>query len=191
MAARAASATRALDGTVPAGGPDLARAAALLSRAMDGAETAGAPLYAALAAMPRPADPVGRLWRLCDMAREHRSDAHVSAWRSFGFLPVDICVLNDLWRGGPAGATAHNDMAWTVGEVDAALARLVDQGLATGDAITEGGREIRESIERATSAQEAPMVAALGADAAELLTLLDPWARAAVANYRRHGPSDG
>jgi hypothetical protein len=125
------------------------------------------------------------LWRLCDLVREHRSDAHVSAWRGFGFGPVDICVLNDLWRDGRAGATAHNDMAWSISEVDAALARLTDDGLATPHGvITDAGREIREAVERATSAQQASMVHAVGHDAEELLALLDPWARAAVANYR-------
>lgn len=186
LGARALSATRALAGTVPADGPELGRAITLLTRAIDTAETAGAPLYAALASLRRPEDPVSLLWRLCDMVREHRSDAHVSAWRSFGFAPVDICVLNDVWRGGPAGATAHNDMAWTVADVDAALVRLTDQGLATArGTITDAGRDIRDSIERATSGQQASMVDALGLDADELLELLDPWARAAVANYRR------
>jgi hypothetical protein len=181
---RLASAVAILDGVVPAGGPELERAIALLSRALDSAEVAGHPLFAGLSVLPPPPSPMGRLWRLCDMVREHRSDAHVSAWRAVGLDPVEVNVLNELWRDVPAGSIACVDMGWERSDIEAGLQRLVARGLAADDAITTSGRDLREDIERSTSAQQASLVAALGDDAPELIGLLDPWARAAADRRR-------
>lgn len=180
------SAVAVLDEVVPATAPELARALALLAPALDAAETAetaGHPVFAALAELPRPAPPVAQLWRLCDMVREHRSDAHVSAWRSPGFDPVEINVLNELWRGEPTGSITCTLMGWDPAAVDAALARLAERGLASDGAITPAGRQIREDVERATGAQQASVVRALGEDAAELFGLLDPWAHAIADRF--------
>jgi hypothetical protein len=184
IAQRGDSVVAVLSGVVPAGGLELERAIALLSRALDSAEVAGHPLFAALSVLPPPPSPVARLWRLCDMVREHRSDAHVNAWRAFGLDPVEINVLNELWRDVPLGSIACGDMDWDRSDIEAGIDRLVQQGLALDGAITPAGRRRREEVERATSAQQASLVTALGGDADELIGLLDPWARAA-ANRRR------
>ena len=183
VALKLESAVAVLAGLVPTGGSGLDRAITLLSRALESAEVAGHPLYAALSALPRPRSPVAQLWRLCDMVREHRSDAHVSAWRSFGFDPVEINVLNELWREQPVGSIACVLMGWPVSDVEAGARRLAARGLVASGAITPSGRDVREEVERVTSAQQSSVVAALGEDAGELIGLLDPWARAVVAGH--------
>jgi hypothetical protein len=78
-------------------------------------------------------------------------------------------------------------MGWDRSDIEAAVARLVDRGLAAGGRITPVGHDLRESIEQATSAQEASMIQALGDDLDELIALVDPWARAAVARRDQPG----
>ena len=175
------SAVAVLAELIPTAGMDLERAVVLLGRALAAAETAGHPLYAGLSTFPEPPEPAAYLWRLCDMMREHRSDAHVTAWRSFGLDPVEINVLNELWRDVRLGAITGVNMGWDGDAAAAALGRLTERGLAAGATITPTGRDAREEIERITSAQQASVVDALGSDADELLGLLDPWARTVAA----------
>ena len=104
----------------------------------------------------------------------------MNAWRSYGFDPVEINVLNELWREEAPGSIACALMGWGGADVDAGMDRLVRQGLVAGGEITSTGREVREEVERVTSAQQASLVAALGGEASELIGLLDPWARAAI-----------
>ncbi len=154
------SAVPLLGGVLPAGGTELARATELLSDALESAEVSGHPLFAGLASLPRPSLPPARLWRLCDMVRKHRSDAHVSAWRSYGFDPIEINVINELWRQEAPVSIARVLMGWGVADMDAATDRLIRQGLVADGEISPTGRQIREEIERATSAQQASLVAA-------------------------------
>jgi hypothetical protein len=184
IARRLASVMPSLSRIVDGEDPGLARAVAVLDRAVRLAETAGHPLFAGLAAVPAPEDLTGRLWRLCELVREHRGDAHVSAWRSFGLDPVEVNVLNELWRAVPAGSIACANMGWDTGEVLAATTRLQEAGLVSAGQLTPAGLRIREDIELATSRQQSSLVNGLGGEADELIGLLDPWARAAVASYR-------
>ena len=166
-----------LAGTIPEG-KDLEQAITILDAALDAAPFAGAPLFAALAVLPVPTTPREHLWRLCDMVREHRSDAHTSAWRTAGLDPVEVNVLNELWREVPIGTISHTLMSWCPADTDAAMQRLAAAGLSAGDAITPAGAALRDDIEQRTSAQQAAIVDALGDDADRLLGLLDPWAHA-------------
>jgi hypothetical protein len=175
------SAVAGLDGVVPNGGPEMERAITLLAGALDAAAVAGHPLFAGLRTLREPDRPTARLWRLCDMMREHRSDAHVGAWRAAGLDPVEVNVLNELWRGVPSGSIARADMDWEKDDIDAAMTRLVALGYAAAGSITPAGHNFREAIEQATSAQQASIVHALGDDAAVLNELLEPWARAVDA----------
>ena len=77
--------------------------------------------------------------------------------------------------GGP-GRTR----GWTPEEVDGALARLRDRGVIEGEAFTGKGEELRAAIEEATDQAEAKLVDALGDDAEELFSILDPWATAII-----------
>jgi hypothetical protein len=73
-------------------------------------------------------------------------------------------------------------MGWTVPDCTAALERLAEAGLVANDELTDEGRSARDEIERATDRQERALAEALGANAEELFTLLDPWARAVVTS---------
>src|SRR5687768_13151731 len=66
-------------------GPDpdgLARATELLHRASADLRPEGRPLYAGLRSLGLPGDPMGDVWRLADLLREYRGDAHTAAWTS-------------------------------------------------------------------------------------------------------------
>jgi hypothetical protein len=178
LAAWRASAVRMLHTQHWSAAPEIAVAIDLLERGIAAAEVAGHPLFAALLHRPRANDPVAHLWQLCELVREHRSAAHVNTWRAAGLDPAAVTVLDELWRDLPLGSIAHVDMGWGRGDIDDALARLVDAGLADGDRITPRGREVRDGIERATGLQHSSIVGALGDDADALLALLEPWARA-------------
>lgn len=156
----------------------VARAIALLGGALDATPLAGAPLFAALSVLPVPASDRLRLWRLCDMVREHRSDAHTNAWRATGLDPCEVNVLNEAWRDVPVGRISHDLMGWRTADTDVALEQLGAAGLVTNCVITAAGRELRESIERQTSVQQGQIVEALGDRAEELIAILDPWAHA-------------
>ena len=68
-------------------------------------------------------------------------------------------------------------------DLDAGIARLRDRGLFEGDppVLSNGGRELRESIEVATDRQQVPILRAIGDDYDELLAILEPWAGLVVA----------
>ena len=76
-------------------GADVTPVADVLKRAVSVADGTGRPLFSGLAGQPWPADPVGRLWRACELVREHRGDSHVAACISRGLGPVDMNILTD------------------------------------------------------------------------------------------------
>jgi hypothetical protein len=165
---------RRLLGDRPAG---LDRATDLLRRASEPLRPEGRPLYAGLLSLGLPGDPIGDLWRLGDLLREYRGDAHTAAWTSAGLDATEIGLLTELWWGIPA-RTYVRTRAWSDEQLDAAIERLCSRGLVEvppGEGFTPAGRELRAGIEAATDAQVAPAVAALGDDAGELFDILEPW----------------
>ena len=156
----------------------IVRAAELARRAADAGPVAGHPLAAAHRTRGWTDDPVVDVWRAGERIRERRHESHRNAWTAAGLGPCDLCVLTDLWRGPLISSVSGS---WTAEEQATSLAVLEAGGLAAGGALTEQGREVREGIEHATDLQETEVVAALGDDADELLTLLAPWSTAVVA----------
>jgi hypothetical protein len=173
---------RALESVIGTNPPGIARAIELLRCGLDAAGHEGHPMCTALADLPWPGTPLGDLWRACDMVREHRGDSHVNAWVSMGLRPVEINVLSELWRGVPLGSVTMMQMGWARDDLAGALDALGGRGLVADQQLTDEGQRLREAIEAATDAQERSMVEALGADADELLDLLDPWARKIATN---------
>ena len=57
---------------------------------------AGHALFSGLKALPWPSDPVGQLWRCCDMVREHRGDSHISVWTKALVRPIEIQLMSEL-----------------------------------------------------------------------------------------------
>jgi len=187
VATRLHGATRYLAGALGDEPEGLGRAVAILWRAVEAAPSAGHAVYAGLRALPRPATPLGDLWRACDMIRERRGGSHLNAWTAAGLDAVEIQLLTERWRTTTnPGSTTADRMGYSTHEIAGGLSALEARGLVDGDgALTDDGRELRESVERATDIQEATLVDALGDDADEVLGLMSPWARAVVAGAGR------
>jgi hypothetical protein len=164
------------------GEPDahgVARAVELLQRGLAAAEGAGHPLFSGLKSLPFPADPVGQLWRCCDMLREHRGDSHISVWTAAMVRPIEIQLMSELQMG--LGLKTYSaTRGWTVAQMDSAIEGMRAKGWMTGDAFTPDGRALRERIESETDGMEVPIVDAIGPDLDELLGILRPWTAAIV-----------
>jgi hypothetical protein len=172
--------------------PDgLRRATELLSDAVSPLRPEGRPLFSGLLSLEMPGDPMGDMWRLADMLREFRGDAHTAAWTSAGLDATEIGLLTELYWGLPL-RTYVRTRAWSDSQLDEAEARLIAAGLMADRALTEEGRTVREGIERATDAQCEPMVAALGDGTGALIDLLAPWGQAIreAGGYPPQGPHD-
>ncbi len=169
----------------------LERATASLSDAVAPLRPEGKPLFAGLLGLGLPGDPLGDMWRLADMVREYRGDAHIAAWTSAGLDATEVGLLTELYWGLPM-RTYIRTRAWSDDQLDAAQDRLASRGLIAGDALTDAGRTLRESIEGATDAQCAIIIETLGERADELIGLLAPWGEAirAAGGYPPQGPHD-
>jgi hypothetical protein len=175
-------------------GPDPAgieRARELLGRAVAGLRPEGKPLYSGLRAVGLPGEPVGDMWRMADMLREFRGDAHTAAWTSRGLDATEIGLLTEPYWGLPL-RTYVRSRSWSDSDLDAAEERLVERGWLAGDTLTEMGRAEREEIEAATDRQCRQIIDALGEDLDDLLGILRPWG-AAIRDGRGYpaaGPHD-
>ncbi|WP_214403691.1 SCO6745 family protein [Pseudonocardia lacus] len=167
------------------------RARDLLQRAVEPLRPEGKALFAGLLSLGLPGDPVGDVWRLADLLREYRGDAHIAAWVSAGFDATEIGLLTEAFWGLPLRSYVRT-RAWTPEQLDAAEERLVARGLLADGALTELGRAEREAVEVATDRVCAPIVTALGDDLPALLDILIPWGKAvrAAAGYPAAGPHD-
>jgi hypothetical protein len=134
---------------------------------------------------------MGDMWRLADMLREYRGDAHTAAWTSAGLDATEVGLLTELYWGLPM-RTYVRTRAWSAEQLDAAEGRLADRGLVAGDALTEAGWTLRESVEVATDAQLEPALLGLGDDVDELIWVLVPWGQAIrdAGGYPPQGPHD-
>src|SRR5262245_3028657 len=83
------------------GDVDVAPIADRLADAVRTADPTGRPLFAGLSRQDWPDDPVGRLWRACELAREHRGDSHIAASIARGLDPIAMNVITELWVGMP------------------------------------------------------------------------------------------
>jgi hypothetical protein len=170
----------------------LARATELLGVAAAPLRPEGKPLYAGLLGLGLPGDPVGDAWRLADMLREYRGDAHTAAWTSAGLDAAEIGLLTEPYWGLPL-RTYVRTRAWSPEQLDAAEKRLVTRGLLADGTLTDNGRAVREEIEVRTDAQCTPMLDALGDDGLEeLIGLLTPWGNAIreAGGYPAQGPHE-
>lgn len=189
--ARTAGATAQLRRILGDEPPGIERATVLLQRAVAALRPEGRPLFAGLSSLGLPGDPMGDAWRLSDLLREHRGDAHTAAWTSAGFDAAEIGLLTELYWGLPMRSYVRT-RAWSTEDLDAAEARLVERGLVSGGALTADGLAGREAVEQATDRQCRPMVDALGAELDELVTILTAWGASIkeAGGYPAAGPHD-
>jgi hypothetical protein len=158
---------------------EVAHAADVLHAAIDSLDVIGRPLFAGLRALPWPAEPVGQLWRACDLIREYRGDGHIAAVASSGLSPVEMNILTELWVGMPLlSYTATR--AWSEEQMGAAIASLQHRGWLDGEELTEDGDAGRRAIEDRTDAAEAALVTALGGEIDSLAYLLDGWGQLCI-----------
>ncbi len=177
-------------GNEPAG---LHRAVQLLLRAVEPLHPAGKPLFSGLTSLAMPELPLGVAWRLTDLLREYRGDAHVAAWTGGGFDAPEIGLLTELYWGLPPRSYLRT-RAWSTVDLDEAQERLLTRGLITEDgaSLTEEGRTGREAVEEMTDLMCRPITDALGDDLEELLAILSPWGAQvrAAGGYLPSGPHD-
>lgn len=162
------------------GDADVTAVADRLAAAVRAADPTGRPLYAGIARQPWPDDPIGRLWRACELVREHRGDSHVAVCVAHGLDPVTMNVLTELWVGMPLGSYTAT-RGWSPEQIEQSVAALRSAGLVDGDELTAAGRERRDEIEAATDALEATIVDALGDSLDADLAALDEWSARCVA----------
>lgn len=160
LAARAAGGSA---GLVDAVGDDplVGALAEVLLAAVAGISGTARPLFSGLRALDLPADPHGRLWRACDLVREHRGDGHLAACIAAGLDPVEMNVLTELYVGYPlrelSATRGHSSE-----QLDAGIEALRDRGLLDGDSLSSAGRTLRIDIEAATDRSQDELVHALG-----------------------------
>jgi hypothetical protein len=193
LAVRSSGAVAALrrltgDGSgVPA--RDIGAAADMLMQAADGIDCSGRVLAAANAALPLPAEPLGRLWHAATVLREHRGEGHFAALVAAG---VDGCEAVVLRAGQDMDrAQLQPVRRWTNEQWEAAAARLAERGwLDPAGRITPDGADARRAMEAATDLAAARPWARLGpAGTEELAALLTPVALACAAEVPARSPS--
>jgi hypothetical protein len=181
LAARTKATIESLNETL-AGAPldEVTDVADRLVAAVTAADVAGRPLFAGLANQAWPHDPVGRLWRACDLLREHRGDSHVAASVAAGVGPIAMNVLTELWVGMPLGSYSAT-RGWTPEQLTATADRLRADGLLDGDQLSRRGQVWRDGLEATTDAQERSIVEALGDGFDGVVARLNEWSASCVA----------
>ena len=164
------------------GEPDprlLSRAVELLRRGLEEAEGAGHPLFSGLKGLPWPTEPLGQLWRCCDMVREHRGDSHIAVWTRAMVKPIEIQLMSEL-QLGISLKTYSMTRGWSIEQMDRALDEMRERGWVEGEMFTQEGRVFRDQIESDTDDMETPVVDAIGAEFDQLIEILSPWAASIV-----------
>jgi hypothetical protein len=151
LEARAAVSTAALRDT---GADPVAceRAADLLGPVAAAADPTGRPLFAANAALELAGDPLGRIWQLATMLREHRGDGHVAALVTEGISGLQAHLLQ-VADGRFPEALIRQARGWSDREWAAAAETLRSRGLLTPSAtltLTAAGRAVLGAIEAHT-----------------------------------------
>jgi len=182
LSARQQSAVTALARLLGGVPPGVERATAVLQRGLAAVSAAGKPVFAGLRALDWPGTPLGDLWRACDLYREHRGDAHVTSWTSYGLTGCEAGIINDLHQGLRLGSYVRT-RGWSRQEVATAVAALRQRGWLDGDHCSPAGRAAREAMETRTDTQQRPILAAIGEDFDELVALLTPWRNAIIAGH--------
>jgi helix-turn-helix protein len=160
---------------------ELAEAVELIEAAVGHLEPAGRVLGAANAALPRPREPLARLWQAATTLREHRGDGHIAALVTAGVGGCEVLVLragHDLPRELLQPARGWSDEDWA-----AAAGRLVARGWLGADGrATKTAISRYEQIEADTDALAAVPWNALGVrSTARLAALLAPLTSACLA----------
>jgi len=128
---------------------EVARLAKDLETIVDGLDFAGRAMAAAHANLPRPADPIGRLWWAATVLREYRGDSHVALLVAAG---LDGAAANALAvADGRAPGRQQEARGWNDDEWMAAYEHLRRRAWTNEHGeITDAGKAARAQIEDAT-----------------------------------------
>ncbi len=167
--------------------PGLVRAADLATAAACGAPTEGRVLYAALRALPRPEEPVARLWHAATLLREHRGDGHVAALVTAGIGGTEAHVLHALAEGIYPAETFGRIHHLPAARLAAVMAGLCARGLVDrAGRLTDEGRDTKARIERLTDDLATPTYDSLDpGDLDRLVADLEPITARLVAARSR------
>jgi hypothetical protein len=157
-------------------GPEVRRAASLATAAVASADFSGRPLGAANAVLADPGPPHLQLWQALGAMREHRGDGHVTCLVAHQVDPCESLVMQAA-TGRSERESLRTNRGWSEEEWETAVERLRERGwLDDGERPTPAGTQARDAIEAATDRSAAPLVATLGAGAAELVEAMRPLA---------------
>jgi hypothetical protein len=158
-------------------------AAELATEATRGCELDGRPMFAAHAALQWPDEPHLRLWHAATLLREHRGDGHVAALVASGLSGLDSHVTSCA-TGAVPRTLVQRARGWSDGDWDAAVAKLVDDGLLAADGtLSETGRDRRRAVEDTTDLLAAGPWIHLGNERTDqLVELLAPMAAMIAAS---------
>ena len=166
LAARLAGATAALDRVLSA---DVAEAADLLWSAAQQAPAAGRALGAANQALPRPDDPLARLWQATTTLRELRGDGHVAALLANGVDPIASHLLK-VAAGESDGPWVQKSRSWSDEDWAAAGERVRAHGwIDAGGRLTDLGAAVSDRVEQQTDAAAAGPWDAIGTESTRKL----------------------
>jgi hypothetical protein len=174
VAARTSGAVAQLVRILGAEPDGLGRVIELLARAVAPLAVTGRPMFAGLSALPMPDDAIGRMWRMGDMLREYRGDAHIAAAVAAGFDGCQLQVLTERCAGMPPRSYAAG-RGWDPNQLGAAEDELQRRGLLAAGVPTDAGSAAREALEAETDRLCAAMISALDDDVVELVGRLQEW----------------
>jgi hypothetical protein len=147
---------------------------ASLRRGAAAADVLSRPLFAGLAGMAAPEDELGQLWHVCAMLRECRGDSHLAALVSAGLGGLEANIITELWVGYELTEYSAT-RAWSPEAIERATAGLRARGLIADGSLTDAGKTLRETLEQATDATMAPVLAAIGGDLDGVLEAAGAW----------------
>lgn len=162
------------------GDAEVAPVVEVLQRATAAASPSGRPLFAGLRSQPWPDDEVARLWRCCELLREHRGDGHVAVLVAEGVDAVEANIVTELWLGMPFGSYSAT-RGWSEEQLQAASARLAERGLVVDGELSTEGRDLRVRVEQATDRAERAVLEAIGQDFEPTVEKLSAWSARCVA----------
>lgn len=162
----------------------IAEAADLATLAIEGCALEGRALFAGHATLPRPDDPVLRLWWAATLLREHRGDGHVAALLANGIDGLEAHVLF-VATGRVPRELMQVARSWSDEEWLAAEKRLSLRGLHRDGELTAEGRAVRERVERTTDDLSVGPWHRLGEERTAMLTAtLEPLREKVLATGR-------
>ncbi len=160
-------------------GIDVTPVADALHDAVMSAPSIARPLFGGLVSQPWPTDPIGRLWRACELAREHRGDSHILVSAATGLTPVQMNILTELWVGMPLGSYTSS-RGWSPDAIATTAYIVRISGWVDGDTLTEEGAAFRYKVEDTTDMLEDSITEALGDDFDNIVAQLESWSQLCI-----------